>query len=149
MVMESTTYWNRLHGEHEAIPNQLEDVIDRTVQRGGNIVIPSFAVERAQDLFDEETVELLEQGKHPCDFPGLEMTRSVEESKAINTIRGSAIIIAGSGMCTGGRIKHHLKNNISRSESTILFVGYQVDGTLGRQIVNGADTVVYMARSIP
>jgi metallo-beta-lactamase family protein len=79
--------------------------------------------------------------KSPFDFSGLKMTRSTAESKAINNIKGTVTIIAGSGMCTGGRIKHHLVNNISRKESTILFVGYQAHGTLGRQIVKGSNPV--------
>jgi metallo-beta-lactamase family protein len=80
-------------------------------------------------------------GDKPCDFPGLTMSRTVDQSKSINHIKGTAIIIAGSGMCTGGRIKHHLKNNISRPESTILFVGYQAHGTLGRIILEKPETV--------
>jgi metallo-beta-lactamase family protein len=80
-------------------------------------------------------------GDRPCDFPGLTMSQSVDQSKAINHIKGTAIIIAGSGMCTGGRIKHHLKNNIDRPESTILFVGYQAHGTLGRIILDKPETV--------
>jgi metallo-beta-lactamase family protein len=96
---------------------------------------------RHPELFDEETLDLLRRGKHPCDFPGLMMCRTVDESKAINHIRGTAIIIAGSGMCTGGRIKHHLVANIERPESTVLFIGYQAVGTLGRIILEGADRV--------
>ena len=84
---------------------------------------------------------LLAGNESPFDFKGLKMTRTTKESKAINSIRGTVVIIAGSGMCTGGRIKHHLVNNISRPESTILFVGYQAVGTLGRQIVDGAREV--------
>jgi metallo-beta-lactamase family protein len=91
---------------------------------------------RHPELFDEETRALIAQGGRPTDFPNLHLTRSVDESKEINNIRGTAIIIAGSGMCTGGRIKHHLLANISREESTILFVGYQAQGTLGRQILD-------------
>ena len=151
------------------------------------MVIPSFAIERAQEvlyhlnelllqdriphlmafvdspmaisvtevfehhpeLFDEEMIELIRRRESPFDFPGLKMTRKVEESKAINHIRGTVIIIAGSGMCTGGRIKHHLVSNISRPESTILFVGYQAVGTLGRQIVDGAREVRILGRIHP
>ena len=93
------------------------------------------------ELFDKEAVELLRTGKHPCDIPGLQLCRSTEESKAINQIRGSVIIVAGAGMCNGGRIKHHLVSNLTRTESTILFVGYQAVGTLGRQILDGAALV--------
>ena len=85
--------------------------------------------------FDEEAKEILEKENSLFHFPLLKMAKSANESKAINHIKGSAIIIAGSGMCTGGRIKHHLVSNLSRPESTILFVGYQADGTLGRIIL--------------
>jgi metallo-beta-lactamase family protein len=85
--------------------------------------------------------KLVADHRSPFHFPGLTLVRSVAESKSINTIRGSVIIIAGSGMCTGGRIKHHLVHNLSRSESTVLFVGYQARGTLGRVILSGAQKV--------
>ena len=173
------TYGDRLHEDRQDIGRMLAKTIEGTRKAGGNIVIPSFAVERTQELlyhlnelliekripplivlidspmairvtevfkrhlelFDEETLARIRRRKSPFDFSGLKMTRSTEESKAINNIKGTVTIIAGSGMCTGGRIKHHLVNNISRSESTILFVGYQAHGTLGRQIVNGAKGV--------
>src|SRR4030043_1375445 len=85
--------------------------------------------------------DLLRNNQSPFDFPGLTMVETVDESKALNAIKGTIMIIAGSGMCTGGRIKHHLANNISRPECTIIFVGYQAAGTLGRQILDGAKTV--------
>jgi metallo-beta-lactamase family protein len=141
-------------------------------------VIPSFAIERAQEvlyhlfalrqakripplmtfldspmaqkvtdvfeqhpeLYDEEMAELMRSGENPFRYPQLVFTRSPEQSKAINRVRGTVIIIAGSGMCTGGRIKHHLAQHISREESTVLFVGYQAGGTLGRAILDGAET---------
>jgi metallo-beta-lactamase family protein len=178
-VLVESTYGDRLHGEVKDIPGELARMINETVKAGGNVVIPSFAVERTQELlyhlnallrenriphlltfvdspmavsvteifkkhpelFDEETRELLQKGRHLCDLPGLTMSRTVDQSKAINHIKGTAVIIAGSGMCTGGRIKHHLKNNISRPESTILFVGYQAVGTLGRLILDGTNPV--------
>jgi metallo-beta-lactamase family protein len=184
VVMEST-YGNRTHGPTESIPDQLAEVINWTRDRGGNLLIPSFAVERTQELLfhlngllhedriphlrvfvdspmairvtevfkrhpelmDAETVALLEQGRHPCDFPGLTMCRTVAESKSINHIKGTAIVIAGSGMCTGGRIKHHLVHNIDRDDSTLLFVGYQAVGTLGRIILEGADPVRILGQS--
>jgi metallo-beta-lactamase family protein len=171
-VLVESTYGDRTHGETKDIPGELARIINETNKAGGNIVIPSFAVERTQELlyhlngllrenriphlftfvdspmaikvtdifkkhpelFDAETRELLRNGMHMCDLPGLTMANTVDQSKAISHIKGTAIIIAGSGMCTGGRIKHHLKNNISRPESTILFVGYQAVGTLGRVI---------------
>ena len=146
---------------------------------GGNIVIPAFALERAQEvlyylkrlrdqrripalrtfvdspmatsitqLFRHHVYELDEEAQHefrgrhsPFDFPGLTYVRGIEESKSLNLIRGSSIIIAGAGMCNGGRIKHHLATNIGRRESTILFVGYQAEGTLGRHIVDGDNPV--------
>lgn len=178
VVMEST-YGNRAHEAQESVPGAIADVINETCEAGGNIVIPSFAVERTQELlyhlsglleegriphlvtfvdspmatrvtevfrrhleyFDKETMDLLERGAHPCDFPGLHLCHSVAQSKAINHVRSSCIVIAGSGMCTGGRIKHHLAANISRPESTVLFVGYQAAGTLGRIILEGVDKI--------
>jgi len=178
-VLVESTYGDRLHGETKDIPEKLADIINETNRAGGNVVIPSFAVERTQELiyhlntllredriphlftfidspmaikvtevfknypelYDEEAKALMAKGIAPYDLPGLMMSSTVDESKAINHIKGTAIIIAGSGMCTGGRIKHHLKNNISRSESTILFVGFQAVGTLGRVILDGTDPV--------
>jgi metallo-beta-lactamase family protein len=178
-VLIESTYGDRIHGETKDIPGELARIVNETYKAGGNIVIPSFAVERTQELlyhlnallrenriphlftfvdspmaisvteifkkhpelFDKETVELLRKGMHLCDLPGLTMSRTVDQSKAINHIKGTVIIIAGSGMCTGGRIKHHLKNNLSRSESTILFVGYQAVGTLGRLILDGVNPI--------
>jgi len=93
------------------------------------------------ELFDEEMNEFMRNGESPFTFSGLKYTKTSTESKAINHIRGTAIIIAGSGMCTGGRVKHHLVNNIERPESTIMFVGYQAIGTLGRRIVEGEKEV--------
>jgi len=178
-VLVESTYGDRLHQNQGTISDELAKVINPTVEAGGNILIPSFALERSQEvlyylnqlliedriphltvfvdspmavsvtevfehhpeLFDREMMGLIRQGKSPFDFPGLTMVRTVDQSKAINYIKGSAMIIAGSGMCTGGRIKYHLANNISRKESRILFVGYQAVGTLGREIVRGAKTV--------
>ncbi|OGV57191.1 MAG: MBL fold hydrolase [Lentisphaerae bacterium RIFOXYA12_FULL_48_11] len=93
------------------------------------------------ELFDDETRLLIKQGVKPCDFPGLVLSRTVEESKALNDLKGTFIIIAGSGMCNAGRIKHHLAQNISNPQNTILFVGYQAIGTLGRIILDGAKQV--------
>lgn len=178
-VCIESTYGDRVHKKAASISDTLVRVIKAAVKAGGNVVIPSFAIERTQELlyrlgslrekgliphvpvfvdspmalkvtevfkrhpelFDAATLDRIERGEHPCDFPGLTLTRSVEESKAINNRGGTSIIIAGSGMCTGGRIKHHLANNISRPESTILFVGYQAIGTLGRQMLEGVPTV--------
>jgi metallo-beta-lactamase family protein len=101
------------------------------------------------ELFDDEMLKLLRKRKSPFDFPGLNFVSTAQESKAINHITGTVIIIAGSGMCSGGRIKHHLVTNISRADSTILFVGYQAMGTLGRQIVDGAQEVRILGQYYP
>jgi len=178
VVIEST-YGDRVHCETCDVKKQIAEVINSTKKTGGNIVVPSFALERSQEilfylnellgedtiphlmvfldspmavkiteifkqhpeLYDEEMRSAIAQNGSPFDFPGLKMTSATAESKAINHISGTVMIIAGSGMCTGGRIKHHLVNNISRKESTIMFVGYQAIGTLGRQIVDGAKQV--------
>ncbi|NOX96833.1 MAG: MBL fold metallo-hydrolase [Nitrospirae bacterium] len=186
-VFMESTYGNRLHEGKEDSKEKLQRVITNTKEAGGNIIIPTFAIERAQeilfyisqllredkiphlvafmdspmaiavtevfknnsDCFDEETKEIIKRGDTPFDFPLLKTTRSVAESKAINYIRGTAIIMSGSGMCTGGRVKHHLVNNISRSESTILFVGYQARGTLGRRILERPETVRILGQMYP
>ena len=186
-ILVESTYGDRLHEGQKGIEATLAEVINSTRKRGGNIVIPSFAFERAQeilyylnelllqnriphllvfldspmatsitevferypDLLDEDMVELMRQKKSPFDFPGLKITRTTDESKVINHISGTVIIIAGSGMCTGGRIKHHLVNNISRPETTILFPGYQATGTLGRQIIDGAKDVRILGQRYP
>ena len=93
--------------------------------------------------------KLVRNNKSPFDFPNLKMVQTADESKAINHISGTVMVIAGSGMCTGGRVKHHLVTNISRRESTILFVGYQAIGTLGRQIVDGARKVRILGQHYP
>ena len=178
VVIEST-YGNRLHKPNQQIPENLARIINQTYRAGGNVVVPSFAVERSQELlyhlhellrqkripeipvfldspmavrvtevfrrhpelFDEETRAMLNRGEHPCDFPGLTLSRTVDESKAINARKKPYIVIAGSGMCTGGRIKHHLKHNIENRASTLMFVGYQASGTLGRILLSGVETV--------
>jgi len=186
-VLIESTYGDRLHESSENISNRLAEIINSTCRAKGNIVIPSFALERTQEvmwylnellladriphlmvfvdspmamnitqvfkhhpeLFDKDMSTLLRQENSPFNFPGLTMVHTVDESKAINRIAGTAIIIAGSGMCTGGRVKHHLVANISRKESAILFVGYQAVGTLGRQIVEGAQTARILGQNYP
>ncbi len=178
-VLIESTYGDRVHKDTEDIKKLIGNVINSTKKAGGNIIIPSFALERSQEvlyyinellleniiprlmvfldspmaarvtkvfqhhpeLFDEEMTEFVKQHESPFNLPGLKVVSSSEESKTINHIKGTVIVIAGSGMCTGGRIKHHLVNNITRPESTIMFVGYQAVGTLGRQIVDGARKV--------
>lgn len=172
VVMEST-YGDRLHKDGGDIAQQFEQVIKSTISAGGNVVIPTFAVERAQEIiyyigelrnqnripkvpvfldspmavdvtkifkkhrseFDSESWQRIDAGDSPLHFDDLHMARTTAQSIAINESRQPAIIMSTSGMCTAGRIKHHLKHNISRAESTVLFVGYQAHGTLGRQIV--------------
>jgi metallo-beta-lactamase family protein len=186
-VVVESTYGNRLHEDLPDISDSLAQIINSTWKAGGNIVVPSFALQRAQEvlyylnellredriphvmvfldspmaiaitevfkrhseLFDKKMSQLVREKRSPFDFPGLRMVQTVDESKAINHISGTVMIIAGSGMCTGGRIKHHLVTNISRRESTILFVGYQAIGTLGRQIVDGARKVRILGQHYP
>jgi metallo-beta-lactamase family protein len=186
LVMEST-YGDSNHESQEGIDERLSKIINGTVNAGGNLLIPTFAIERAQELlyhfgrlarakkiphvmtfldspmavkitevfersmkyFDNEAQELFKGGQSPFEFPGLVLVRSVEASKAINLIKGSTVIMAGSGMITGGRIGHHLAINITRPESTLLFVGYQAAGTLGRQILDGASNVKIHGQDYP
>jgi len=186
-VVVESTYGDRLLEPLEDTAEEFAEIINATANKGGNIIIPSFALERSQEilyylnkfrlegriphlpvfvdspmaisitevfgnypqLFDGEMKKMLSQEKSPFDFPELKLTRTTEESKQLNQLTGSNIIIAGSGMCTGGRIKHHLVNNITREEATILFVGYQAFGTLGRYIVDGARSVRILGQHYP
>ena len=186
VVMEST-YGDREHEDPDRIDERLVRIIRETAAAGGNVVIPTFAIERAQDLMyhlsrlvydkvlpalpvyldspmarevtqaferhdeflDEESRRLFASGRNPFRFPGLTIVRTTEESKAVNTSRGPAVIMAGSGMVTGGRIKHHIAQNISRPESTIVFVGYQARDTLGRRILEGAPEIRILGRTLP
>ncbi|MBN1126334.1 MAG: MBL fold metallo-hydrolase [Sedimentisphaerales bacterium] len=186
-VLVESTYGDRVHHSVDDIKDKLADVVNSTVEKGGNIVIPSFSIERSQEvlyylnqllledkiphvmtvldspmairatqvfkdhpeMFDEEMRDLLANHESPFSFQGLKMSLTTRESKAINQVRGTMIIIAGSGMCTGGRIKHHLAANIGRPESTILFVGYQAVGTLGRLIVDGKEEVRILGQMYP
>lgn len=183
VVMEST-YGNRYHeGDKPEYVTDLANVIKQTFARGGNVVIPSFAVGRTQEIlyflrkikednlipdrpgfevyvdsplaveatgvfqkniytcFDEEAMELVRRGINPLNFPGLKLAITSEESKEINFDDTPKVIISASGMCEAGRIRHHLKHNLWRQECTVLFVGYQAAGTLGRHLVEGADEV--------
>ena len=194
LIMEST-YGNRLHDRKENKAEEFLNIVSKTLERGGNVVIPSFAVGRTQeilyeiqktkqtddpkmkrefdeimdakvyvdsplatsatevflknlDCLDEEVQEDIREGKKPLDFNGLRFTQSVEESRELNENANQSIIISASGMCEVGRIKHHLKHNLWRKESTILFVGYQAMGTLGRKIVDGAKNVKIFGEEI-
>ncbi|PIP70832.1 MAG: MBL fold hydrolase, partial [Nitrospirae bacterium CG22_combo_CG10-13_8_21_14_all_44_11] len=177
VVMEST-YGNRLHKGMPETIDELAEVIKGTFKKGGNVIIPAFAIGRTQDIlyvlnrlvregrlyniniyidsplaekatktylahpecFDEEAQRILTAGS-VADSIRLRFTNSVDESIALNKIKSHAIIIAGSGMCEGGRIRHHLKHNLWRHECSIIFSGFQARGTLGRKIVDGAKTV--------
>ncbi len=188
LIMEST-YGGRLHMRNDDKAELFLNIVAETLNNGGTVVIPSFAVGRTQEIlyeinmlkgqklddnfkskyetlmktnvyvdsplatsatevfeknmniFDEETQEIMKSGDNPLDFPGLKFTQSVDESKALNESDEPCVIISASGMCEVGRIKHHLKHNIWNPKSTILFVGYQAPGTLGRKIVDGAEKV--------
>lgn len=182
VVMEST-YGDRLHGERPDYIADLTDVLQTTFDRGGKVVIPSFAVGRTQEIlyflreikqrglvrghenfpvfmdsplaikateifntcsndnFDEEMRALLRSGENPLSFEGLRLCVTAEESREINFHQGPGVIISASGMAEAGRIRHHLKHNLWRSECTVLFVGYQSVGTLGRALYEGAKKV--------
>jgi len=178
-ILVESTYGDRVHGGAEDTKKMIADVINATKEAGGNIIVPSFALERAQELlyyinellladaisplkvfldspmaaritkvfqkhrelFDEEMTEFVEHNESPFKFPGLNMVGNSEQSKALNHMKGTIMVIAGSGMCTGGRVKHHLVNNIGNPRNTIMFVGYQAVGTLGRRIVDGEKEV--------
>ena len=191
VVIEST-YGDRLHGERKNSVSQLTDVIQRTFDRGGNVVIPSFAVGRTQELlyllreikkngmvhghpdfpvwvdsplaveatsiyddndemmeyYDDRTLELLRKGEPVLRFPGLSTSVTSDDSKAINADEAPKVILSASGMCEAGRIRHHLKHNLWRPESTVLFVGYQAEGSLGRSLVDGTQEVKLFGETI-
>lgn len=189
VVIEST-YGDRLHAERPDYVTHLTNVLRRTFARGGNVVVPCFAVGRTQELlyllrhikeenllpeyphfpvwvdsplaveatgiyagdmldyYDEETLALLREGKNPIRFPDLELAVSSDDSRRINADSTPKVILSASGMCEAGRIRHHLKHNLWRPESTILFVGYQSEGTLGRKLVEGAPAVKLFGEEI-
>ena len=195
LVMEST-YGNRLHMRNDDKAKMFIDVVYETLEKGGTVVIPSFAVGRTQEilyelnrikevehseefykkykklmsvpvyvdsplaisatevfkenmnLFNEETQEIINEGDNPLEFDGLKFTRTADESKELNAREESSIIISASGMCEVGRIKHHLKHHLWDPNSTILFVGYQAPGTLGRKLVDGDKKVKIFGEEI-
>ena len=189
VVMEST-YGDRYHNASVDYVKELAEITQRTFDRGGNVVIPSFAVGRTQEMlyyfrcikkenmihghdgfqvyvdsplaveatqvfnrnreccFDEEAMKLVTQGINPLQFPGLMLSVTSNDSKAINFDNRPKVIISASGMCEAGRIRHHLKHNLWRKESTIVFVGYQANGTLGRALLEGASEVKLFGETI-
>jgi metallo-beta-lactamase family protein len=188
VVVMETTYGDRLHRPIDQSVEELYAAITDTFMRGGNVIIPTFALERAQEIlfflregveksrlhrslqvfldspmaisataiferhpecYDEETAKLFREGHDPLSLPGLHFTREAQDSIAINRIGGGAVIMAGSGMCTGGRIRHHLKHNLWRADSSIVFVGYAANGTLARKIIDGAAHVHLFGEDIP
>lgn len=182
LVIEST-YGDRLHDKPSDTLEELADVIQRTLDRGGNVVVPSFAVGRTQEIlyairaihnqhllqghdqfpvyvdsplaveatgiflqcdsscFDEETASLVRQGINPIWFDGINLTVTADESRQINFDPRPKVILSASGMCEAGRIRHHLKHNLWGEQNTILFVGYQAEGSLGRKLQDGAAQV--------
>lgn len=188
VVMEAT-YGDREHEETEDYISGLARIINETINRGGNVIIPAFAVGRTQgllylireikekkltanplfpvyvdsplaseatDLYDNDldiygdtqTKNIISRGLHPFAFPGLSFTDSVDDSKALNYDSTPKVIISSSGMCEGGRIRHHLKHNLWRKECSVVFVGYQAPGTLGRALLDGADRVTIFGEEI-
>ncbi len=180
IVVMETTYGDRLHKPFAPSVAELYEAITDTFKRGGNVIIPTFALERAQEIlfflregvengtlsrstqvfldspmaisateiferhpecYEPETAELFREGRDPFHLPGLHFTRETTESIAINHIGGGAIVMAGSGMCTGGRIRDHIKHNLGREECSVIFVGYAATGTLARQLIDGAKMI--------
>lgn len=182
IVIEST-YGTRLHGDRPDYKGQLTQIIQETLDRGGNVVIPSFAVGRTQELLyllreikeenriknhdnfpvyvdsplavgatriydssleeflDEDTINLINRGVDPINFIDLKLAITSDDSKMINFDPDPKVILSASGMCEAGRIRHHLKHNLWKENSTVLFVGYQTEGTLGRKLIEGAEDV--------
>ena len=189
VVMEST-YGDRNHTEVWSYTGQLAQIIDETLGKGGNVVIPSFSVGRTQELLyfireikdqglvtsvpdfpvyvdsplaksattifcgdlrgylDEDALELVKDGTHMFNFPGLHLTETVDESKSLNEDHTPKVIISASGMCDAGRIRHPLKHNLWRPECAVVFVGYQAEGSLGRRLLEGAKTVKLFGEEI-
>jgi metallo-beta-lactamase family protein len=187
VVMEST-YGGRRHRTMLETSVEFFGAIRNTLDQGGNVVIPTFALERAQEIlyglreglehgilpssmkvfvdsplagsatevfrrhpecFDDHARAVLQRIADPFAFPGLSFTRDREESKAINSLRGGAVILAGAGMCTGGRVLHHLHHLLPRSECAVVFVGFAAAGTPARAIIEGAKTVRILGDEIP
>ncbi len=187
-VIMETTYGDRLHKPLAPSVEELYRAISDTLRRGGNVVIPTFALERAQKIlyylregvekgrlprqlpvfldspmaisatdifrhhpecYDDEARALFARGTDPFSLPGLRFTRETAESIAINNLGGGAVIMAGSGMCTGGRVRHHLRHNLWREDSSVVFVGFAAMGTLARILIDGAREVTLFGEQIP
>jgi metallo-beta-lactamase family protein len=181
------TYGNRDHRSYEASVEELHDAIATTLARGGNVLIPTFALERTQEILfclhqaiangrlprslsvfldspmaisateifarhpEARSTTLdseLSGRRDPFDIPGLQMTRETSESRAINRITGGAVIMAGAGMCTGGRIRHHLVHNLTNPNASVIFVGFAAQGTPARRIIDGAKSVTLFGEDI-
>jgi metallo-beta-lactamase family protein len=188
IVVMETTYGDRLHKKLSPSVSELYEALTAAFGRGGNVIIPTFALERAQELlfylregveegrlprgmqvfldspmaisateiferhpecYEAETAELFHEGRDPFHLPGLHFTRETAESIALNRLSGGAVILAGSGMCTGGRVRHHLRHNLWREESSIVFVGFAARGTLARRVIDGAEQVKIFGEKIP
>lgn len=188
IVLMESTYGDRDHVPFSQSINDLETAILETFERGGNCVIPTFALERAQELlyvlhqmwdagkfpsdlkifldspmaisatrifdnhrdfYDAEAHALFAEGGDPFNFPPLQYTRATKDSIKINDVQKHAIIMAGSGMCTGGRVLHHLKRNLTRKECGVVFIGYQARNTTGRKILRGDEFVTLYGESVP
>jgi metallo-beta-lactamase family protein len=188
VVVIETTYGDRLHKPMDASIDELYRAISEALGRAGNVIIPTFALERAQELLwmlhqgieegrlmpsmkvfldspmaisateifahhleclRPEAAQLFREGRDPLALPGLHFTRERAESIALNNVRGGAIIMAGAGMATGGRVLHHLKHNISREECSVIFVGFAAKGTLARDIIDGQNPVRILGDDIP
>ena len=188
VVIMETTYGDRRHKAIAPSVEEMYSAISDTFKRGGNVIIPTFALERAQEVlyflrqgiednhlpasmqvfldspmaisateifnrhpecYERDIAEQFRNSLDPFDLPGLHLTRETSESMAINRITGGAVIMAGSGMCTGGRVRHHLKHNLWRRDSSVIFVGFAAIGTLARIIIDGAKRVRIYGEEIP
>lgn len=188
VVIMETTYGDRLHRPLDATVSEFYAAVSDTHRRGGNVIIPTFALERAQELLyylrvgveagqlpasltvfldspmailatqafrdhpeavAQPIADMLRRGEDPFAVSGLHLARESSESRAINTIRGGAVIMAGSGMCTGGRVMHHLQHNLARDACSVIFVGYAAVGTPARRIIDGAQSIRLFGEDVP
>lgn len=188
VVIMETTYGDRQHRPMDASVDEFYEAVSTALGKGGNVIIPTFALERAQEIlfflrkgvakkrlrdhlqvfldspmaisateifrhhpecYGPETASLFARGHDPFALPGLRFVREAAESIALNKIHSGALIIAGSGMCTGGRVRHHLRNNLGRSNCSVIFVGFAAEGTLARIIIDGAEKVKLFGEEVP